>query len=335
MRCLNRWHYINYSAASTTNRGNSCKTGGLSPDWGDRIIATHLTSTQTGPMSQQQPHFPTPHGYAPPPKPSSAKPVIVIVVVAAVGVFMVVCVLLGFALLFPAVMAARQAAKQQHSRERLHQIAIALHNYHDTYMRFPPSYIHDKNGIPRTSWRAMILPFMEERPLHERYNFNVPWDDEANADVRAVKVLGYQSPVGEEAGTNRTRYVVVTSKIGRQSPPITLNVQEGKAPLEIRFPTRTIFPEGEAARLSDIKDGTSNTIAVVEIQDSDIEWAEPRDIDIDSLSTRPGSPNWVDLQGGAVVAFADASARVLPRGISLDDFKKLLSRDGAENPPQF
>ncbi len=38
------------------------------------------------------------------------------------------------------------------------QIALALHNYHDTYRTFP-AYTVDGNGQPLHSWRTLILPF--------------------------------------------------------------------------------------------------------------------------------------------------------------------------------
>ena|SRR5271157_353196 len=44
---------------------------------------------------------------------------------------------------------------------RLLEIGLALHRYHQANGCFPPAYIADKNGKPMHSWRVLILPYME------------------------------------------------------------------------------------------------------------------------------------------------------------------------------
>src|SRR5687767_3681336 len=111
----------------------------------------------------------------------------VIVVVLLAGSCIVVPILL--ALLLPAVQAAREAARRMSCGNNLKQIALAIHNYHDVHKLFPsmrggqllngqpypgdfypgcPAWIQS-SGF---SWRALILPFMEQQPLHNTINFN-------------------------------------------------------------------------------------------------------------------------------------------------------------------
>jgi prepilin-type N-terminal cleavage/methylation domain-containing protein/prepilin-type processing-associated H-X9-DG protein len=72
------------------------------------------------------------------------------------------------ALLLPAVQAAREAARRTQCRNNLHQIGIALHNYHDGFLMFPPGWIGvtnfqlDVNGGSGLAWSSLILPQIEQ-----------------------------------------------------------------------------------------------------------------------------------------------------------------------------
>src|SRR5260370_31199338 len=89
-----------------------------------------------------------------------------LVVIAIIGVLI--------SLLLPAVQKVREAANRTYCLNNLKQIGLALHNYHDTFKRFPPSLdsgiyplaTASVVGSPRTgwttywSWLAYILPFL-------------------------------------------------------------------------------------------------------------------------------------------------------------------------------
>jgi prepilin-type N-terminal cleavage/methylation domain-containing protein/prepilin-type processing-associated H-X9-DG protein len=95
-----------------------------------------------------------------------------LVVIAIIGVLV--------ALLLPAVQAAREAARRSQCANNLKQLAIALHNYHDTHKYFPPAGLGlascrgpgaEPLGLNASGW-TMALPFFEQGPLHGAYNFN-------------------------------------------------------------------------------------------------------------------------------------------------------------------
>jgi prepilin-type N-terminal cleavage/methylation domain-containing protein len=81
-------------------------------------------------------------------------------------VIAVIAILVG--LLLSAVQAARMAARRTQNRNNLKQIALALHNYHDTNQVFPPGFIGVTNGLPDMDglngwcWAAMILPYLNK-----------------------------------------------------------------------------------------------------------------------------------------------------------------------------
>jgi type II secretory pathway pseudopilin PulG len=81
------------------------------------------------------------------------------------------------ALLLPAVQQAREAARRTQCRNHLKQIGLALHNYHDTYLTFPPAYIHDTRfdnqaGHEAWAWSAFLLPQLDQAPLFNQLRIN-------------------------------------------------------------------------------------------------------------------------------------------------------------------
>lgn len=87
-----------------------------------------------------------------------------LVVIAIIGILV--------ALLLPAIQAAREAARRSQCTNNLKQLGLSLHNYHDTYLIFPPGVIANtlNSGLASNpgnmSWMPMLLPFMEQAPLH-------------------------------------------------------------------------------------------------------------------------------------------------------------------------
>ncbi len=82
------------------------------------------------------------------------------------------------ALLLPAVQQAREAARRTQCKNNLKQMGLAMHNYHDIYNTFPPSFIMrnppsaNANSVERSmySWGSLILPQLDQGPLFNRLN---------------------------------------------------------------------------------------------------------------------------------------------------------------------
>jgi prepilin-type processing-associated H-X9-DG protein len=245
---------------------------------------------------------------------AGASGLLVILGVAVLVLFLCGGVLV--ALLLPAVQSAREAARRMQCTNNLKQIALAFHNYHDVYGTLPPAYIPDEDGQPMHSWRVLILPFIEQSQVYERYRFDEPWNSPHNQQVTSVRIPVYSCP-SDPAGAamaTPTNYMVITGP-------------------------STVFDGGEAISFREILDGTSNTILVAEVAGSGVNWAQPVDLDASKLTTPLGArlPNSTGSfhPGGINVAMCDGSVHFLSDALSPATFRALVTKDGAEAISDF
>jgi prepilin-type N-terminal cleavage/methylation domain-containing protein/prepilin-type processing-associated H-X9-DG protein len=113
-------------------------------------------------------------------------------------------------LLLPAVQAARESARRTTCINNLHQIGVALHNYHDTLKVFPPAYVGDPkatgtihgvsfpdgngNGPSGFAWGVLILPFLEESSLASQFNTKLACWAPENAQAAKTRVPMFLCP---------------------------------------------------------------------------------------------------------------------------------------------
>lgn len=83
------------------------------------------------------------------------------------------------ALLLPAVQQAREAARRSQCKNNLKQLALALHNYHDSHGVFPPGQMNNigadlaattGQGARRTCWMQQLLPYVDQAPLYNVFS---------------------------------------------------------------------------------------------------------------------------------------------------------------------
>ncbi|MHB1787826.1 MAG: DUF1559 family PulG-like putative transporter [Acidimicrobiales bacterium] len=99
------------------------------------------------------------------------------------------------ALLLPAVQAAREAARRAQCTNNLKQLGLATHNYLSTYNTFPAQtiFLGPTGGytVPgqgpgwgwNASWAVSLLPYIEQGPLYNAYNFTSTPDQPTNSTV--------------------------------------------------------------------------------------------------------------------------------------------------------
>lgn len=219
------------------------------------------------------------------------------------------------ALLLPAVQAAREAARRMQSSNNLKQIALAMHNHADTFRNLPPAYSTDKDGKPLLSWRVHILPFIEQQVLYDQFHLDEPWDSEHNRKLIDKMPEVYRSP-NSAAAPGKTVYLAISGKEGIFAPPA--KASDGRT---------------GGVRFADVRDGTSNTIAVVEANDeSAVEWTKPVDITPDAMNPLKGI---VGMRPGIfMAAFTDGSVRAISDQIPPKTVMNLFQRNDG-NPIDY
>jgi len=246
-----------------------------------------------------------------PPSRSSGSGVAIVVIIVACLFGMLVCGGILVALLLPAIQSAREAARRAQCSNHLKQIALAFHNYHDVYGTFPPAYIPDEDGQPKHSWRVLILPFLEQSYIYDQYDFDEPWNSPNNLAVtnQAVPVYVCPSNPAGSPGSTETNYMVITGP-------------------------NTVFDGGKACKLREILDGTSNTLMVIEVSGTQINWAEPKDLDASTITYPLGSPGGNSPSsrhpGGLMAAMCDGSVRFISDSTAPQTFDALMTKAGQE-----
>ncbi|MDA1052074.1 MAG: DUF1559 domain-containing protein [Planctomycetota bacterium] len=237
--------------------------------------------------------------------------ILVVALIAVIGTVTVGGVLV--ALLLPAVQAAREGARRMSCSNNLKQVAIAMHNYHDTYKAFPPAYTVDADGNKLHSWRTLLLPFIDNSPRYDQIDLDKPWDAPENQHIADTLVPAYTCPSSPDGMMPYTNYMVIVGP-------------------------GAIFDDDKLCSFSDILDGSSNTILVVEVEGQQVPWMEPTDLSLDqmqmAINSRPTEPGSNHL-GGFQAALADGSVHFIADSIDPTMLRNLITRGDGQTISGF
>lgn len=216
-----------------------------------------------------------------------------LVVIAIIGVLV--------ALLLPAVQAAREAARRSSCSNKIRQLAIGLHNHHDTMNKLPPGAQNAVYPVPNpagntttingTSWIVFILPYIEQQNVYDKYRWDLAYNAAENALVGENVIATLYCPSGPDPkkhlDTNSplqknpsTHYYGVMGPAGTTNPTsITLNGTQydytvgdptangawsAHGMLSHYRETTGSVSSFRVVRLADVIDGTSNTLMLAE-----------------------------------------------------------------------
>ncbi|MCA9270970.1 MAG: DUF1559 domain-containing protein, partial [Planctomycetales bacterium] len=170
------------------------------------------------------------------------------------------------------------------------------------------AYTVDDDGNPLHSWRTQLLPYLEQHALYDQIRQEEPWDSANNFAYSSTPMPLFKSPRDPNSDPTLTSYVVVVG-------------------------ADTLFSGGAALGMHDVQDGMSGTILAIEIHNSDIAWAEPRDVLEEDLAfvsngADPLTPNVVP-QSGAVL-MGDGSVLRFGPETTPEMWRAMLSHSGGE-----
>jgi prepilin-type processing-associated H-X9-DG protein len=166
----------------------------------------------------------------------------------------------------PAIQAAREAARRTQCKNKLKQIGIALQDYHGAFGSFPTGApIHAVDGGEGYSWRVLLLPYLEQNALYQRMN------PQPNGGLKVIPLLPYPDNMVVDA-------YVCPSALPQDPSPDAAKVShycavaggntDDRIDLEDEFSgdmeTSGIFYPDSHTQIREIRDGTSNTLAVGE-----------------------------------------------------------------------
>jgi prepilin-type N-terminal cleavage/methylation domain-containing protein/prepilin-type processing-associated H-X9-DG protein len=181
------------------------------------------------------------------------------------------------ALLLPAVQAAREAARRAQCINNLKQIGLALHGYADVNQRFPmgsQGRLPTTGLYPSPSYRqpyvVTLLPYFEQSAAYQSYNFQkILFEDAVNNTARLTTLAVFNCPsdvsrIFAKVNGGAVQNYDVKGSYGvnwgmntmlNQGPLNASPVSTGYAPFYFSY----------GASLADLIDGSSNTLAMMEL----------------------------------------------------------------------
>jgi prepilin-type N-terminal cleavage/methylation domain-containing protein len=275
-----------------------------------------------------------------------------LVVIAIIGLLV--------AMLLPAIQSSREAARRSACSNNLKQIGLAIAGYQLTTTVFPPSNTDDvlewdvAERLRNHSWASLIMPYLENSPLHDAINFKISSMNVANQRAAGTVVPVYRCPsYTGPALTNDEHYLPDKYAIGNY---VAIGASDVDHIWGIQMkPEGVIFPLAQI-KPKEVSDGLSKTMFIAESREERMRvWIDGRIGAFTALcyDTSGGSDNHGLLAlnatpyyddgdircdygassmhpGGALHLFGDGSVHFFTEKITAAHYVSLLTRAGGE-----
>ena len=200
----------------------------------------------------------------------------------------------------------REASPRTRSTNNLKNLGIAAHGYHDAQKSFPAGGTFDAQGRGLHGWQTVLLPYLDHLHLHEKIDFSQPWNSPRNAEFSKLSISSYFHNVlieeREIAGYSVSHFTGNSHVLGAKE-----------------------------MKLSDITDGTSNTLLMGAVTGEFKPWAMPMNCRDPAFGFGTTS-GFADVQGKAVLfVMADGTVRAVRPGIEIDVLRALATPRGGDD----
>jgi prepilin-type N-terminal cleavage/methylation domain-containing protein len=261
------------------------------------------------------------------------------------------------ALLLPAVQQAREAARRTECKNKLHNLALALHNFHDVNKHFPVGIAGTSTAGYGWHWGTYILPFMEQQNLYSPVKQGVysDWGGTGTAAIKTlmaanIALLRCPSAAGAEMSSNRRMHNYAGCAGNNWSGSDSWSSVDNSYG---NFLYQNPNTGGNALR--DVTDGASNTLMLGEKygSDGDNAWCDYCSVNAcfsgssdgnppsNEVSEALGATNWAFNSanervfgsfhpGGVQGVMGDGSARFISENIASAVRLAIGSRNGGE-----
>jgi hypothetical protein len=199
----------------------------------------------------------------------------------------------------------RESARRINCHNNLRNIAMALQSYESTYGSLPPAYTTDATGKPLHSWRALILPYIDQQRLYHQIDFSKPWDDPANRAAYETRLKLYECP-SSTVDKSHTTYLAVVAPGG-------------------------YFKLSAPRKIADIKDGRDLTLMLIEVSEKHaVHWMSPNDATEELILNREADGDFSHPRG-AWAACVSGRMLFLPPDTKPDVLRALVSIDAGDD----
>ena len=206
------------------------------------------------------------------------------------------------------IAASAKPIARSDTQNNLKQLVLGIHNYQSANASFP-TYAELAAGKPKTqlSWRVHILPYIGHAELYNKFKLDEAWDSEHNKPLLKEMPDVYHPviPLGSDELAEE-HYTTYVAPIGE----------------------KTIFGQDERIDFRHITDGTSNTIAFLEVDiQHAVPWTAPKDY---TYSEESPTASLREFNGKVSTAFMDGSVRSLDLDLPSATWNALFTRNGGE-----
>ena len=285
-----------------------------------------------------------------------------LVVIAIIGLLV--------SITLPAVQMARETSRRMTCSNNLRNLALGLHQFHDTYKYLPPARVlgpYPKLNIAfpvEHSWSIFVLPYLEQAQLRQQYSLMHDFRDPVNAPVvrrRLSLFLCPSSPIRGRDIFSSGGFLEWETEPSDYVP--IMRVDQSLAYVGLCDKARLYrgaMASNRVTRFAEIKDGLSNSLLITEAAGRPELWINGRSVGPfrvrgsgwgnsrnafsihgvtfdGTFSPGPCGVNCTNNReiyafhpGGANVAMADASVRFLPKHLGIRETCRLITIQGGE-----